>query len=119
MTCCSNSLEAGHDLLLVSLKVAREPTSSALAQWLFGPATAPSFAHVLVFYLCLLLLICYCPPWCCCCLVVFVCACLCLRCRYSGSILLHPLGVSSELTMAWLALPNRHKMIHQYKPVQI
>jgi hypothetical protein len=26
-------------------------------------------------------------------------------CRYSGFLVLYPIGVSSELTMAWLALP--------------
>jgi hypothetical protein len=26
-------------------------------------------------------------------------------CRYTGFMVLYPLGVSSELTMAWLALP--------------
>jgi hypothetical protein len=29
----------------------------------------------------------------------------CICCRYSGFLVLYPIGVSSELTMAWLALP--------------
>jgi len=32
-------------------------------------------------------------------------ACCAVLCRYSGFLALYPIGVSSELTMAWLALP--------------
>lgn len=37
---------------------------------------------------------------------IALCTCLPVSaCRYSGFLLLYPIGVSSELTMAWLALP--------------